>query len=104
MSNFTVRVYRVVSKIPSGKVASYTQVARLAGSPKAVRAVGTILRKNTQTAHAESDNIIPCHRVVRANGVLGQYNGGISKKRALLRKEGVLMHGDIVNSKYFWKK
>lgn len=86
MKTFTEKVYEVVKKIPKGKVLTYSQVAIKAGSPKAVRAVGSVLRKNFN-----SD--IPCHRVIRANGKYGQYNrGGETAKERLLRSEGFVSY------------
>lgn len=83
MTSFAKKVYQVVSKIPRGKVLTYKQVAAKAGSPGAYRAVGTILSKNI-------DDTIPCHRVVRSNGEVGEYNGLRGKKRALLKAEGAI--------------
>ncbi len=78
---FTEKVYNVTRKIPKGSVLTYKEVARLAGNPKAVRAVGTILSKNFNPE-------IPCHRVIRSDGEMGGYNrGGVNKKLAILKKE-----------------
>ena len=78
---FQQRVWQVLAKIPAGATASYTEVARRMGSPKAVRAV----------AHACAANAIavaiPCHRVVRNDGGLAGYRWGVERKRALLEKE-----------------
>ena len=82
-SSFTERVRAVVRGIPKGSVMTYGEVAAVAGSPGAARAVGTIMSKNY-------DPDIPCHRVIGSNGALGGYNrGGIERKRELLRTEGV---------------
>lgn len=63
---------------------TYLQVAKRAGNAKAVRAVGSIMAKNF-------DLKIPCHRVIRTDGKIGNYNrGGTAAKRALLRKEGAI--------------
>ena len=67
MVSFTQKVYQVVRTIPKGKALTYKEVAERAGSPMAFRAVGTILSKNY-------DPQIPCHRVIRSDGNLGQYN------------------------------
>ena len=81
---FAERVREVVRGIKRGTVLSYGEVAKLAGSPNASRAVGTIMRNNFVPT-------VPCHRVVRADGVIGEYNrGGRDKKRSLLKKEGVI--------------
>lgn len=81
---FKQKVIDVVKNIPRGKTLTYKEVARLAKSPKAYRAVGSIMAKNF-------DPKIPCHRVIKSDGSLGNYNrGGIFKKLALLRKEGAI--------------
>ncbi|MDP4020889.1 MAG: MGMT family protein [Candidatus Adlerbacteria bacterium] len=79
--SFSNRVYAVVKKIPRGKVLTYAEVARKAGNPLAARAVGTLMAKNY-------DPSIPCHRVIRSDGTLGDYNrGGPGRKAELLLKE-----------------
>lgn len=84
-SEFAQRVYAIVAKIPRGKTLSYGEVARRAGRPNAFRAVGSIMSKNR-------DFCVPCHRVVRKDGAPGGYAfGGSQKKRALLKKEGVVI-------------
>ncbi len=83
MSIFAEKVYRVVSKIPKGKTLTYKEVAKLAGSPRAYRAVGNILNKNRDFKN------VPCHRVVRSDGKIGGYALGIKKKSLLLKKEKV---------------
>jgi O-6-methylguanine DNA methyltransferase len=83
MTFFAVKVYGIVRKIPVGQVLTYKQVAILAGSPNAYRAVGNILNKNHNPK-------IPCHRVIRSDGKTGGYNGGTDKKRQVLKKEGYL--------------
>lgn len=77
---FKGKVLLVVKKIPRGRVLSYAEVARLAGSPSAFRAVGNILHKNKNPK-------IPCHRVILASGGLGGYRWGIKRKADLLKKE-----------------
>lgn len=79
---FSENVRQVVSKIPRGKTLTYKQVATMAGSEGAFRAVGNILNKNY-------DKNIPCHRVVRSDGKTGGYNRGALKKVSLLKSEGV---------------
>lgn len=80
MKMFKEKVLEVVKKIPKGGTMTYMQVAKLAGSPKAYRAVGNILNKNY-------DSKIPCHRVIRSDGKIGGYNRGVQNKIKLLRKE-----------------
>ena len=82
MISFQEKVYEVVKKIPRGKVLSYGHVARLAGNPRAWRAVGNILNKNPDLRN------IPCHRVIKSNGRVGGYKFGAKKKIALLKREG----------------
>lgn len=79
-TTFTTRVLKVVSAIPSGSTMTYGQVAAAAGSPRAYRAVGTILSHNY-------DPNIPCHRVIRSNGEAGEYNRGKERKQHLLDQE-----------------
>ncbi len=84
MKSFSEQVKEVVSAIPKGAVLTYAQVAAKAGSPGASRAVGSIMAKNF-------DPNIPCHRVIRTDGQVGDYNrGGSAVKRELLIKEGYL--------------
>jgi O-6-methylguanine DNA methyltransferase len=81
---FTERVKDVVRKIPKGNTMTYAGVAKAAGSPGAARAVGSIMKANY-------DKRVPCHRVIRSDGVIGEYNrGGARAKRALLIKEGAI--------------
>jgi methylated-DNA-[protein]-cysteine S-methyltransferase len=80
MKTFKEKVLAVVKKIPKGKVLTYQEVARRAGSSKAFRAVGNILAKNY-------DPKIPCHRVIRSDGKPGGYNRGKYAKIKLLKKE-----------------
>ncbi len=84
MKTFKDKVLDVVRKIPKGSVLTYKQVAAKAGNPNASRAVGTFMKNNY-------DERVPCHRVIRSDGKIGDYNrGGPSAKRALLIKEGAI--------------
>jgi len=83
MSLFAERVRKIVREIPRGQTLSYGEVAKMAGNPGAARAVGTIMKNNTDTN-------VPCHRVIKADGSLGAYNGLRGEKRKLLKKEGAL--------------
>ena len=78
---FQQRVWEVLRQIPAGSTASYTEVARRIGSPRAVRGVAAACAANP-TAIA-----IPCHRVVRSDGTLAGYRWGLERKRALLERE-----------------
>jgi O-6-methylguanine DNA methyltransferase len=83
---FAARVLSAVRRIPPGRVATYGDVARLAGRPRAWRAVGNIMR----TCHRPD---VPCHRVIAAGGRLGGYGGNEVLKRALLVAEGIPVSG-----------
>jgi O-6-methylguanine DNA methyltransferase len=75
-------VLSAVRRIPPGRVATYGDIAALAGSPHASRAVGNIMRTC-------GDRGVPCHRVIGAGGALGGYGGNLQMKRELLRTEGI---------------
>ena len=79
---FYRKVLRATARIPYGKTRSYSQVAKRAGSPRAVRATGTALGSNPLPI------IVPCHRVLRSGGALGGYGGGLEVKETLLELEG----------------
>jgi methylated-DNA-[protein]-cysteine S-methyltransferase len=82
--SFADRVRAVVRDIPKGETMTYGQVAYKAGNPGAARAVGAVMKNNY-------DKTVPCHRVVRADGKIGDYNrGGRERKEQLLREEGAL--------------
>jgi methylated-DNA-[protein]-cysteine S-methyltransferase len=78
---FRSTVLHALPQIDYGHTASYGAVARMAGSPKAVRAVGSACASNPLPV------IVPCHRVVRSDGAMGGYLGGVEAKRALLDLE-----------------
>jgi len=80
--SFKEKVFNIVSKIPKGETLSYREVARLAGGPRACRAVGNILNKNYNST-------IPCHRVIFSDGSIGGYNRGTEAKRRILKSEGL---------------
>lgn len=79
---FQRRVIAIVRRIPRGRVATYGDVAELAGAPRAARAVGTVMRECR-------DPSVPCHRVIGAGGALGGFGGSLQLKRDRLRAEGV---------------
>ena len=83
-SGFKRRIYEIVKKIPRGSFLTYKEVAKLAGRPRAWRAVGNILNKNDNPE-------IPCHRVIRSDGKIGGYNKGFKKKIAIMKKEGIIV-------------
>jgi O-6-methylguanine DNA methyltransferase len=94
---FTRRVLTAVRRIPVGRVTTYGAIARLAGKPRAARAVGNIMRD----ARAPG---LPYHRVIAAGGLLGGYGGNLSLKRALLAAEGLVVTATRVKhfSKVKW--
>ena len=89
MLNFSEQVSEVVRKIPRGEFLTYKEVAKLAGRPRACRAVGNILNKS-----ASRRTMIPCHRVIRADGKIGGYRCGTKRKIALLEKEGIITNSN----------
>jgi len=92
-SGFKNTVYAVAAAIPAGKVATYGQIAELAGYPGAARAVGMCMRTNKDT------KTVPCHRVVGSTGALTgyAYGNGLSTKKKMLQKEGVSFKGERVD-------
>ena len=80
---FQERVLRATARIPFGSVSSYGEIARQIGKPEAQRAVGGAL------GHNPVPIIIPCHRVIAANGSIGGYTGGLEIKRELFKIEGI---------------
>ena len=93
----TKRIYEAVKKIPRGQVATYGQVAQLAGDKKMARAVGNALHRNPDPEH------IPCYRVVNAKGELaGEFAfGGAGKQAAILEADGIeVINGKVDLTKY----
>ena len=91
--NFKEKVYKICCLIPKGKVATYGQLARLAGKFKAARAVGVFMKNNPDAPQ------IPCHRVVASDGKLTGYSGtgGVAQKKKMLLDEGVCFKNNKVN-------
>lgn len=84
---FQQRVWQALREIPPGSTASYTEIARRIGAPKAVRGVASACAANPVAV------AIPCHRVVRSDGALAGYRWGIERKRALLEREAPSSRG-----------
>jgi AraC family transcriptional regulator of adaptative response/methylated-DNA-[protein]-cysteine methyltransferase len=80
-SPFEIKVWKALQKIPPSTTTSYSSLSGAIGKEKATRAVGSAIGRNPFAI------LIPCHRVVRKNGDLGGYNGGIDKKQWLLKHE-----------------
>jgi AraC family transcriptional regulator of adaptative response/methylated-DNA-[protein]-cysteine methyltransferase len=87
---FQQRVWAELRKIPPGETRSYLDIARALGDPKATRAVGGANGKNPVAI------IVPCHRVIAANGTLGGYAGGLERKKALLEAERAVAQGALL--------
>ena len=83
ISCFEKDVYGTVLDIPRGSTRTYKWVARKIDRPNAFRAVGNALNKNPYAV------IVPCHRVIKSDGSIGGYFKGVSRKKKLLRMEGV---------------
>jgi len=86
-TDFQLRVWTALTTIPLGSTCSYSDVAKMIGRPRAVRAVANACGSNPVPL------IIPCHRVIRQDGTLGGYGLGVRRKKALLAKERVLLAG-----------
>jgi len=95
---FASRVLRVVARIPVGRVATYGDIATLAGRPGAARAVGNIMREAAVPG-------LPYHRVVAAGGRLGGYGGAPGLKTALLAAEGIIVRRQLIRgfAKHRWR-
>lgn len=99
MTNFDQKIWDFTSKIPRGKVATYAGLARMAGCPRAYRAVGNALNKNPYRGIRLSRKV-PCHRVIRSDGSVGGFARGTEAKINFLKKEGVQIRNNKVDSKY----
>ena len=94
--SFEEKVWNLVSKIPEGKVTTYGCIARAIGKPNAYRAVGNALANNPKPVD------VPCHRVIRSNGEVGNYSsGGREEKKKLLKEEGVRINGEKIRLEEF---
>jgi len=80
---FSQSAWKAMRRIRAGKVLSYAELAQNSGSPKAVRAAGSACAKNAIVL------VVPCHRIVKTGGSLGNYAYGVNKKEWLLRHEGL---------------
>lgn len=87
-TNFQLKVWEALLRIPSGAVASYADVANAIGAPGASRAVGTAIGQNPLAY------LIPCHRVIRKTGAFGNYRWGSTRKHAMLGWEAARKYGE----------
>lgn len=83
-------VYQLLLQIPVGKTTTYGDLAAALGNPLASRLIGRILGRNPNPI------TVPCHRVVKSDGTLGGYRGGIDKKIELLKKEGISINNKSI--------
>ena len=81
-------VYKLLIRIPNGKVTTYGDIAKQLGNKKLARSIGKILHNNPNPI------IVPCHKVVFSNGKIGGYAYGLKMKKKLLKKEGVIILKD----------
>jgi len=95
-TKFQQDVWKLISKIPKGKVTTYKELAR-ALNTKAYRAVGSAVGKNPYAP------IVPCHRVINSSGLIGNYSadGGVKKKIELLQSEGVKIKDNKIDLKKY---
>ena len=77
-TDFEVRVWEALLKIPMGQAVSYSDIAKHIGKPSAARAVGSAVGRNPISF------VVPCHRVLRNDGSLGGYHWGLTRKRAII--------------------
>lgn len=95
MKNFEQKCYDYLVKfVPAGKVITYGGLAKAVGSPKAAQAVGNAMHKNPNPPE------VPCHRVIRSGGDIGEYLYGTDVKIDLLEQEGVKIIGNKVGKDY----
>lgn len=87
---FQQAVWTALQKVPYGETVTYTELATMVGRPTAVRAVASAVGKNPLPL------IVPCHRVVRKDGTIGQFRWGVSYKRRLLQLEGISLPWSLV--------
>ena len=102
MKDFRQSVYNVVKKIPRGYVATYGQIAKLAGYPNAARAVGSAMHNNPDPIG------MPCYKIVNSKGKLAKgynYLNGIDTQKMFLEKDGIeVINYQVDLNKYQWKK
>ena len=95
--SFSQKCYKLLRKVPRGKVTTYKEVARVLKT-KAYRAVGNVMNKNPYAPG------VACHRVVKSSGEVGGFASGTRKKISMLRKEGIkIVNGKVDLKKYLYK-
>lgn len=96
-TNFQMKVWEALLRIPSGMIVSYQDMAKMALRPQAVRAAGTAIGQNPVAY------LIPCHRVIRSLGTLGGYRWGLIRKKMILGLEGAKVFAENIANKDQWK-
>jgi methylated-DNA-[protein]-cysteine S-methyltransferase len=95
---FKERVFRIVKKMPKGRVSTYAEVGRALGT-RGFRAVGNALNKSPGIKKG-----VPCHRVVRSDGKVGGFALGTTRKIEMLKSEGIgIINGKVDLGKYFYR-
>jgi AraC family transcriptional regulator, regulatory protein of adaptative response / methylated-DNA-[protein]-cysteine methyltransferase len=89
-TNFQIRVWEALLRIPAGRAVSYEDIARDIGAPTAMRAVGSAVGQNPVAY------LIPCHRVLRKSGVFGEYHWGATRKKAILAWESSRVYAEAI--------
>ena len=98
VDNFRQRVFQIIAAIPSGRVTTYGEVARMAGSPRAARQVGGVLKKLPE------GSTLPWHRVVNRHGEISLQGEDFKRQRQALLAEGVMFRADKIDLLTFgWK-
>jgi AraC family transcriptional regulator of adaptative response/methylated-DNA-[protein]-cysteine methyltransferase len=87
-TNFQINVWKALLRVPAGVAVTYEQLAQMAGTPRAIRAVGTAVGSNPLSF------VVPCHRVIRKSGEFGNYGGGVERKQAMLVWESARFAAD----------
>ncbi|MDO8470109.1 MAG: MGMT family protein [bacterium] len=103
---FTARVYQVLRRVPRGKVTTYAALARAVGRPGASRAVGNAMNRNPfpSAPLRAGARTVPCHRVVRSDGMVGGFARGTKRKIKMLKREGVKIEQGKIDLKRFGYK
>ncbi|MGQ6335158.1 MGMT family protein [Serratia sp. IR-2025] len=98
-ASFSQRVFHIVAAIPYGKVTTYGEVARLAGSPRAARQVGGVLRRLPE------GSTLPWHRVINRHGQISQQREDFQRQRQALLAEGIIFgpHSTVDFDRYGWR-
>lgn len=101
LTSLQLKIYNLLRKIPKDKVTTYKTLAKAVGKPKNWREIGKILSQNPcpdqsrDPDKGRDPSKFPCYKVVRSDGKIGGYSGGINKKKKLLQKDGII----IINNK-----